>query len=46
MGRLTNRTFPGDKSQTRFPSSLIDLIVWKNKTINRTEYNISDISGL
>jgi hypothetical protein len=41
MGQLTNRTFPRDKSQTSFHSSLIDLIVWKSQTINRAEYNIS-----
>jgi hypothetical protein len=45
MGQLTNRTFPGDKSQTSFLSSLIDWIAWKSKTINRTEYNISNNSG-
>jgi len=44
MGQLTNRTFPGDKSQTSFLSGLLVLIVWKSQTINRTEYNISDNS--
>ena len=45
MGQLTNRSFPGDKSQTSFLSGLIVSIVWKSQTINRIEYNISDNSG-
>ena len=45
MGQLTNRTFSGDKSQTSFLSSLIDLIACKSETLNRTECNIDDNSG-